>query len=147
MEWRMLRRRVTSQIGNGRGACGVAKRQAVGANMCCIWGAPKNAPSRDGRIFLGVTRACLTQDFGGTSHPQLQPNLPASQAPATPANLETPSTPVCRSHILPLDTSDAQQPSRTSASDSRHVYFRWCQRTSTVHWELARPLRCSPKLR
>lgn len=63
--------------------------------------------------------------------PQLQPNLPASQAPVTFATPETPSTAVSLSPSLPLDTHDAHLSYPGSDSDGHDVYFRGGQRTST----------------
>lgn len=77
----MLRRRVNSKTRNVRVACGVGD----GSKHVLYLGPgvlPKTrqAWTRDGRTFLGVTRACLTQDFGGTSPPPA-----ATQPPRQPS--------------------------------------------------------------
>jgi hypothetical protein len=70
--------------------------------------------------------SCKTQ-------PRRQPSAPFPSRPP-----ETPSTPLRRSHPLPLD-SPCPPPKKPLSR--RHVYIRRCQRTSTAPLELPEPSR------
>lgn len=111
--------------------CGVSRTAASGSKH--VFGGCFQKRAKQGRSDHPRGDPCLPRARFRLKNltPQLQPNLPASQAPVTFATPETPSTAVSLSPSLPLDTHDAHLSYPGSDSDGHDVYFRGGQRTST----------------